>query len=102
VLLGYLEGEACSPSCSGTLDDNTLVIYVADNGLFIADHGMREKMSAYEEAIRVPLLIQYPGSISAGTTRSEIVNNGDIAPTILSYAGIAVPAEMQGRSLSEL
>jgi len=103
VLLDYLEAEPCSPTpCSGTLADNTVIIYTADNGLHVADHGLREKHLSYEEAIRVPLLIQYPGTIAAGSTRTEIINNADLAPTILAYAGIAIPSDVQGRSLSEL
>jgi N-acetylglucosamine-6-sulfatase len=61
-----------------------------------------ERRLAYEESIRMPLLVRYPGLIKPGTVRDEVALNIDLAPTLLELAGVAVPATMQGRSLVPL
>jgi arylsulfatase A-like enzyme len=81
------------------LSENTIVVYTADNGFFLGDHGWYDKRFMYEESLRVPLLVRYPGKIVAGSVSRELVINADFAPTILDYAGLPAPAEMQGRSL---
>ena len=84
------------------LTDNTIVIFASDNGFFHGEHGRRDKRVAYEEAIRIPLLIRLPGSQNRGEVISEMVLNIDVAPTILELAGVKVPPSMQGRSLLPL
>jgi arylsulfatase A-like enzyme len=79
------------------LRDNTIVVFTSDNGFYLGEHQLGDKRSAYEESIRIPMLIRYPQSIPAGQTRDEIVLNIDIAPTFLGYAGISAPPDMQGR-----
>jgi N-acetylglucosamine-6-sulfatase len=87
---------------SGQLD-NTIVVFTSDNGYFYGEHGLSvERRLAYEESIRMPLLVRYPGLIKPGTVRDEIALNIDLAPTLLELAGVAVPATMQGRSLVPL
>src|SRR5258706_12807236 len=81
------------------LSENTIVVYTADNGFFLGDHGWFDKRFMYEESLRVPLLIRYPGKIVAGSVSKELVINADFAPTILDYADVPVPADMQGRSV---
>jgi len=83
------------------LDDNTLVIFTSDNGFFWGEHGRGDKRLAYDESIRVPLLIRGPG-VQSGQTSDALVTNIDIAPTILTAAGLPLPASMQGQSLNGL
>ncbi|MBN2315708.1 MAG: sulfatase [Sedimentisphaerales bacterium] len=80
------------------LRDNTIVIYTSDQGFFLGDHGLYDKRFMYEHALRMPLLMRYPEEIKPGTARDEIVLNLDFAPTLLDYAGVFVPADIQGRS----
>jgi arylsulfatase A-like enzyme len=80
------------------LADNTIVIYTADNGFFLGDHGWFDKRFMYEQSLRVPLVVRYPGHIKAGSVSKEIVLNIDHAETFLDYAGLPIPADMQGRS----
>ncbi len=82
--------------------DNTIVIFTSDNGFFWGEHGVGDKRAAYEESIRIPLLIRYPKLIKAGTQREQMVLNIDIAPTLLELAGVKIPADVQGRSLVQL
>jgi autotransporter-associated beta strand protein len=81
------------------LDKNTLVIFTSDNGFFWGEHGRGDKRLAYEESIRVPLLMRGPGVVS-GQTSDALVTAVDLAPTILTAAGIAVPPTMQGKPLN--
>jgi autotransporter-associated beta strand protein len=83
------------------LDDNTLVIFTSDNGFFWGEHGRGDKRLAYDESIRVPLLMRGPG-VREGQTSDALVTNIDVAPTILTAAGIDVPKSMQGQSLNGL
>ena len=83
--------------------DHTILVFTSDNGYFYGEHGLSvERRLAYEESIRMPLLVRYPGLIEPGTIRNELVLNIDLAPTLLELAGVAVPEAMQGRSLAPL
>jgi arylsulfatase A-like enzyme len=77
---------------------NTIVIYTSDQGFFLGDHGWFDKRVMYEEALRMPFVMRYPGVIRAGSVNRDIVTNIDFAPMFLDYAGVRIPAEMQGRS----
>jgi arylsulfatase A-like enzyme len=81
------------------LADDTIVVYTSDNGFFLGDHGWYDKRFMYEESMRVPLIVRYPGKVKAGSVSKELVINCDYAPTLLDYAGIKPPADMQGRSM---
>jgi len=83
---------------------NTIVIFTADNGYALADRGMADKWYAYEEDLRVPLIIKDPRlpQSRTGSTVDAMALNVDLAPTMLDLAGIPVPAAMQGRSLKPL
>ena len=81
------------------LDKNTLVVFTSDNGFFWGEHGRGDKRLAYEESIRVPLLMRGPG-VTPGQTSDALVTAVDLAPTILTAAGIAVPPTMQGKPLN--
>ena len=83
--------------------DNTVIVFTSDNGYFYGEHGLSvERRLAYEESIRLPLLMRYPKVIKAGTVRDEFALNIDLAPTLLSLAGVGVPDTVQGRSLLPL
>jgi N-acetylglucosamine-6-sulfatase len=83
--------------------DKTLIIFTSDNGYFYGEHGLSvERRLAYEESIRMPLLARYPRMIKAGTVRNEFALNIDLAPTLLTLAGVPAPGNMQGHSLAPL
>lgn len=79
--------------------DNTLVVFTSDNGFFWGEHGLGDKRAAYEEALRIPLLIRYPRLVKSGSVRRQLVLNVDLAPTILDIARVPRPADLHGRSL---
>lgn len=80
---------------------NTIVIFMSDNGWMLGEHGLTSKVLAYEPSARVPLFIAAPG-IKSGSQCDRLVSNLDIAPTLLDFAGLAVPESYQGRSLRPL
>jgi arylsulfatase A-like enzyme len=80
----------------------TIVIYTSDQGFFLGDHGLFDKRFMYEESLRMPFLVRWPGVTAPGTRSDAIALNVDFAPTFLDAAGLAVPAAMQGRSLLPL
>ena len=83
----------------GVLND-TLVVFASDHGYFYGEHGLNEERRlAYEETIRIPLVIRYPPLAMAGSTPPEMVLSLDIAPTLLEVAGLQPGAKIQGRSL---
>ena len=86
------------------LSDSTLVLYMGDNGFALGEHGFYDKRDAFEESIRVPMLAYAPGMIRPGTKVSKMVQNIDIAPTLLEAAGVEHPKSpgMDGRSFLPL
>ena len=89
--------------------DNTAVIFTSDNGYYLREHGLGDKRTAYEESMRVPLLVKPPAGPTAdggpapeGTTADRFVLNIDLCPTVLDYAGVPVPAGVRGRSYAPL
>ncbi len=82
--------------------ENTLIIFTSDNGYFHMEHRRWDKRLAYEESLRIPMLVMYPGKIEAGSTSAGLVTNLDFAPTVLDYAGAEIPEQMQGRSMRPL
>jgi len=84
------------------LSDNTLVIYTSDNGFFLGDHGLYNKMWMYEESLRVPLIVRFPGKIAKETVCTQMVSTLDFAPTFAALAGAEQPKEFQGSSLLPL
>jgi arylsulfatase A-like enzyme len=81
--------------------DNTLIFYMGDNGFSFGEHGLIDKRHAYEESMRVPLLALGRG-IKPGTKINELIQNIDMAPTLLQLAGAPVPGNMDGRSFAPL
>ncbi len=78
--------------------ENTVVIYTSDQGFFLGEHGMYDKRFMYEESLRMPFLVRWPGTIPPKGVSEAIGINCDFAPTFLDLAGQPTPADMQGRS----
>src|SRR5690606_21273300 len=93
-LLDFLEEEG--------LADNTIVIDSSDQGFFLGDHGWYDKRWMYDESLRMPFLVRWPGVVRPGSVNHDLVQNLDFAETFLDAAGVQVPAEMQGRSIVPL
>lgn len=83
------------------LAENTIVIYVADQGYFLGEHGFFDKRLIYEEALRMPFVIRYPAEIPAGSRNDDIILNVDFAALFADYAGLTPPAFVAGRSFRE-
>lgn len=79
--------------------ENTIIIFSSDNGYFMGEHGFWDKRIAYEESMRIPMIISYPKLIEPNTRSSKLCLNIDVAPTLLDVVGIDIPLHMQGRSL---
>lgn len=84
------------------LAENTLVIYMGDNGFSWGEHGLIDKRHFYEESVKVPFLIYCPGLSKGRQTIPALIQNIDVAPTVLDYAGIAKPEYMPGASIIDL
>ena len=82
--------------------ENTVIIYSSDNGYFMGEHTFKDKRLAYENSIRVPMIIRYPKLIKMDSEINELCLNIDLAPTILDLAGIDKPEYMQGESMLDL
>ena len=81
------------------LTDDTVVVFSSDNGRHIGEHGLNGKHAAYEESLRVPMLVRYPRLVGKGRTSDEMVLNIDLAPTFLELAGVPIPKENTGQKL---
>jgi arylsulfatase A-like enzyme len=84
------------------LDQNTIVIYCSDQGFYLGDHGWYDKRYMYEESLKMPFIIQWPGVTTPGQVNSNLIQNIDYAPTFLEMASADIPDDMQGRSLVPL
>lgn len=94
VVLDYLDRTG--------LAENTVVIYASDQGFYLGEHGWFDKRFIYEQSLRTPFVIRYPGVIKPGTSIQQFVSNLDWAPTLLNIAGTGVPGDMQGASFLPL
>lgn len=93
-VMDYLKSEG--------LDQNTLIIYMGDNGFSMGEHGLIDKRHFYEESVKVPFLAYCPELFNGGQTVTKMVQNVDVAPTILTVAGLQPPASMPGKSFIPL
>ena len=84
------------------LTENTVIIYTSDQGFYLGDHGWFDKRFMYEQSLRMPFLVRYPGMVEQGSVNDDIVVNIDFAPTILDYAGVEVPPDIQGSSIRRI
>ena len=90
-VLKYLEDEG--------LAENTIVIYSSDQGFYLGEHGWYDKRWVYEESLRTPMIVRWPGKTKPGSENGDIVSPLDFAQTFLDIAGVKAPDDMQGRSL---
>jgi arylsulfatase A-like enzyme len=81
------------------LTDNTIVIYASDQGFFLGEHGWFDKRWIFEESLRTPFLVRWPGVVKPNSTNDRLVSLLDVAQTLLEAAGVPAPKHMQGRSL---
>jgi arylsulfatase A-like enzyme len=95
-------GKILSYLDKNDLTKNTIVVYTSDQGFYMGEHGWFDKRFMYEESMRTPLIIRYPGIIKPGTVSNQIVSNVDFAPTFLEAAGLEIPNEIQGKSMMPL
>ncbi|MCP4503583.1 MAG: sulfatase-like hydrolase/transferase, partial [Deltaproteobacteria bacterium] len=93
-VIEYLESEG--------LFDNTVVVYLSDQGYWLGQHGFFDKRLILESSMRTPFMIRYPKLIKPGSVNTDLCVNIDIAPTLLEIAGVEIPAAMQGRSMLPL
>jgi len=84
------------------LVENTIVIYTSDQGFYLGEHGWYDKRFMYEESHRTPLMIRYPAAVKPASVNNDLVLNIDLSATLLDYAGVTVPKEVQGHSLRPL
>lgn len=87
-----------------TLDEldetsRTLAVFVSDNGFLWGEHGYQRKRLPYDESVRVPFALRWPGRVDAGAVDERLVANVDIAPTVLGAAGLPLPETVDGRTL---
>ena len=94
AVLDYLDEQG--------LAESTLVIYMGDNGFSFGEHGLIDKRHFYEESAKVPFLVRYPEVLEAGQTINKMIQNIDVAPTVLELAGVQKPTQMQGYSMVPL
>lgn len=84
------------------LDKNTIIVFTSDNGYYMGEHGLEGKWYGHEESVRVPLIIYDPRIPQQRKAVEEIALNVDVAPTILDWAGLDAPYQMQGKTLKPL
>lgn len=84
------------------LAGETIVVYSSDQGFYLGEHGWYDKRWMFEESLRMPLIVRWPGVTRAGSRSQALVQNIDFAPTLLEAAGVPVPAPIQGQSLVPL
>jgi arylsulfatase A-like enzyme len=84
------------------LTENTVIVYASDQGFFLGEHGWYDKRWMYEESLRMPLIVRWPGVVPSGSSNDALVQNLDLAQTFLGLAGVAAPMDMQGQSLAPL
>ena len=90
-LLDYLDKEGVA--------DNTIVVYSSDQGFYLGEHGWFDKRWIFEESLRTPLLVRWPGVTKPGSTNADLASNIDFAATFLEAAGVDAPKDLHGRSL---
>ena len=84
------------------LDKNTIVIYSSDQGFYIGDHGWYDKRWMYDESLKMPFIVKWPGVTKPGSRNTDLIQNLDYAETFLEVAGASIPKDMQGASLVPL
>ena len=100
AVVGRIRAQLAQQGLAG----NTIIIYTSDHGFFLGEYGFAGKWTPHEISIRIPLIVYdpRPDRMPRGSTRTEMALSIDMAPTLLSYAGIPAPASMQGADLRPL
>lgn len=93
-LFDYLKEEG--------LYDNTVIIYTGDQGFWLGEKDYQDKRWAYDESERMPFIVRYPKTIASGIRSDAIVENVDYPALMLDFAGVKIPANMQGRSFRDI
>lgn len=83
-------------------DKNTVIVLTSDQGFYLGDHGFYDKRFIYDESLRMPFIIKYPGVLSPMSINNDVITNIDFAPTLLEMAGIKTTQPMQGKSFLSL
>ena len=83
------------------LTENTIVIYTSDQGFYLGDHGWYDKRFMYENSLRMPFIIRYPGQIPSNVVNDDMIMNIDFSPTLLDLAGIGDVQGLQGKSFKD-
>lgn len=91
TLVGQLKADG--------LYDNTIIIYLSDNGYFLGNHGLGNKITMHEESVRVPMFIHSPLLPTRHARSDALVSSLDVYPTILDLAGVPAPSQLMGKSL---
>ena len=108
VVKAYYGDVSCLDEQIGTLVEqlktnglyeNTIIIYLSDNGYFLGNHGLGNKVTMHEESVRVPMFIHSPLLANKRVKSDALTSSLDIYPTILDLAGVAAPAQLMGKSL---
>ncbi|QNN23952.1 sulfatase [Planctomycetales bacterium ZRK34] len=106
--LGYLGAILAVDECVGRVMDtlkkidrldDTIVMFTSDNGFFMGEHRRGDKRLAYEESMRIPMIVRYPAKVKSGSVIDAMTLNIDIAPTFMQLGGAEIPDGVQGRSL---
>jgi arylsulfatase A-like enzyme len=81
------------------LHENTIVVYLSDNGYHLGNHGLGNKITMHEESVRVPMFIHSPLLPTKRARSDALVSSLDVYPTLLDFAGVAAPPQLMGKSL---
>ena len=103
--LGFLDhqvGRVLDALGASGLADDTIVVYLGDNGYMLGQHGRFEKHCFYEPSVRVPLIVRWPGHLPEDRRVLDLVELVDVLPTVLDLAGRPMPPDLHGRSLKGL
>jgi len=110
LLAGYYAHIAALDDCMGEIgqtlrqcgiEENTIFVFTADHGDMLLSHGLTKKQKPWDESIRVPFLLRYPGKLGrAGREIDAPINTPDIMPTLLGLCGVDVPSSCEGRDRS--
>jgi arylsulfatase A-like enzyme len=84
------------------LYEQTIIVFLSDNGYFLGNHGLGNKITMHEESVRVPMFVHGAALKRHGVRMADLVSSLDVFPTVLELAGVAVPSGLPGRSLVPL
>jgi arylsulfatase A-like enzyme len=108
VIKAYYADVSCLDEQIGRLVDqlkaaglyeNTIVVYLSDNGYHLGNHGLGNKITMHEESVRVPMFIHSPLLPIKRARSDALVSSLDVYPTLLDFAGVAPPPQLMGKSL---